>query len=119
MPAAQRELAFAESQRAQLHQARPSQLREALEQLLEPLALRFFVLGEAIEGLEGLRLAVLQDAQLDSAKKRQRIEDIAYGAIDFPTLSKLVLARNWSKWCRRNDAVSGWVGKYRTSTLCA
>ncbi len=54
--------------------------------------------ADIVNGLASQVIAVLQDAQLDSAKKRQRIEDIAYGAIDFPTLSKLVLARNWSKF---------------------
>ena len=39
------------------------------------------------------------EADLDRSKLRElRIEQIAYQAMDFQTLSKLVLARNWSKF---------------------
>lgn len=54
--------------------------------------------SQIVDDLAGQVVAVLKDSQLDSAQKRKRIEDIAYGAIDFPTLSKLVLARNWAKF---------------------
>jgi phospholipid transport system substrate-binding protein len=42
-------------------------------------------------------IAVLKDGSLDSAAKRTRIEDVAYQRFDFPTVSRLVLARNWSR----------------------
>jgi phospholipid transport system substrate-binding protein len=42
-------------------------------------------------------LAVLRDGGMSSAQKREKIEALAYGRFDFDTISKLVLARNWSK----------------------
>ena len=42
-------------------------------------------------------LAVLRNAGLSSDEKRQRIEEIVYVRVDFETLSRLVLARNWSR----------------------
>ncbi|HZR80614.1 MAG TPA: ABC transporter substrate-binding protein [Candidatus Binatia bacterium] len=42
-------------------------------------------------------LDVLKAKSLDSDAKRHRIEDIAYARFDFPTISRLVLARNWSR----------------------
>lgn len=43
-------------------------------------------------------LAVLGDKTLTSDQKRGRIEDIVYANVDFATLSRLVLARNWSRF---------------------
>jgi phospholipid transport system substrate-binding protein len=42
-------------------------------------------------------LAVLRDDALPTPQKREQIEALAYGRFDFDTISKLVLARNWSK----------------------
>jgi phospholipid transport system substrate-binding protein len=42
-------------------------------------------------------LAVLRDRDTSQAQKREKIEALAYGRFDFDTISKLVLARNWSK----------------------
>jgi phospholipid transport system substrate-binding protein len=42
-------------------------------------------------------LAVLKDDSLLKPQKREQIEALAYGRFDFDTISKLVLARNWSK----------------------
>ncbi len=42
-------------------------------------------------------LAVLRDQSLPRPEKQKRIEDIVYARIDFPTLSRLVMARNWSR----------------------
>jgi phospholipid transport system substrate-binding protein len=42
-------------------------------------------------------LAVLKDESLTKDQKLRRIEDIAYARFDFETMSRLVLARNWSK----------------------
>jgi phospholipid transport system substrate-binding protein len=41
-------------------------------------------------------LAVLRDKRLGADEKRHRLEDIVYAHTDFATLSRLVLARNWS-----------------------
>jgi phospholipid transport system substrate-binding protein len=43
-------------------------------------------------------LAVLGDPKLDRAARRARITDIAYARFDFPTISKLVLARYWKRF---------------------
>jgi phospholipid transport system substrate-binding protein len=72
------------------------------------LALALAVLGSAdaadqspsqvVDGLANRVVPILQDKSLSSDQKRERIEQIAYEAMDFQTLSKLVLARNWSKF---------------------
>jgi len=43
-------------------------------------------------------LAVLKDKSLSSAQKREQIENIADRGVDFATMSKLVLARNVSRF---------------------
>ena len=40
-------------------------------------------------------LAILRDAKLAQAQKRQKIREIAYQQIDFETLSRLTLGRYW------------------------
>lgn len=50
-----------------------------------------------IEQTTGDVLATLRDAQLTSAEKRTAIEAIVYARIDFETVSRLVLARNWRR----------------------
>lgn len=42
-------------------------------------------------------IEVLRDGSADPAAKRKRIEEIAYAQFDFDVLSRLVLARNWSR----------------------
>jgi phospholipid transport system substrate-binding protein len=42
-------------------------------------------------------LAVLKDKSISNDEKRERILDISRRGVDFETLSRLVLARNWSK----------------------
>jgi phospholipid transport system substrate-binding protein len=42
-------------------------------------------------------IAVLKDGSLSSDAKRARVEEIAYSRFDFPTVSRLVLARNWTR----------------------
>jgi phospholipid transport system substrate-binding protein len=42
-------------------------------------------------------LAVLADNNLSSDDKRRKIEDIVYVEVDFDTLSRLVLAKNWGR----------------------
>lgn len=43
-------------------------------------------------------IAILQNASLTSADRRERIEHLAFEVFDFETMSKLVLARNWKKF---------------------
>jgi len=43
-------------------------------------------------------LAILADHALSADEKRHRIEDVVYDSVDFETLSRLVLARNWSRF---------------------
>ena len=54
--------------------------------------------SQVVDGLANRVVPILQDKGLSSDQKRDRIEQIAYEAMDFDTLSKLVLARNWSKF---------------------
>lgn len=41
-------------------------------------------------------IAVLADKSTSVEDKRRRVQDVVYAAVDFETLSKLVIARNWS-----------------------
>ena len=43
-------------------------------------------------------LAVLKDAALTPEARKERIVQIAYARFDFPTMSKLVLARYWKRF---------------------
>lgn len=43
-------------------------------------------------------IAVLSDASLSQEQKRQQVEDIVVSGVDFTILSRLVLARNWSRF---------------------
>lgn len=54
--------------------------------------------SQVVDALANQVVEVLKNAALDTQQKRSEIEQIAYGAIDFPTLCKLVLARNWPKF---------------------
>jgi phospholipid transport system substrate-binding protein len=54
--------------------------------------------SDVVDGLANQVVPILQDKSLTSDQKRERIENIAYQAMDFDTLCKLVLARNWSKF---------------------
>jgi phospholipid transport system substrate-binding protein len=54
--------------------------------------------SQVVDGLANRVVPILQDKSLNSDQKRERVEQIAYEAMDFDTLSKLVLARNWSKF---------------------
>jgi phospholipid transport system substrate-binding protein len=60
--------------------------------------------SQVVDGLAGQVIPILQDKSLNSDQKRERIEQIAYTAMDFDTLSKLVLARNWSKFSPAQQA---------------
>lgn len=49
-------------------------------------------------------LVVLNTKGLSTEQKRSRIESIAYERFDFPTLSRLVLARNWARFSKDQQA---------------
>lgn len=54
--------------------------------------------SQVVDGLANRVLPILQKKDLNNDQKREQIEQIAYEAMDFDTLSRLVLARNWSKF---------------------
>lgn len=43
-------------------------------------------------------IAILTDQKLSTEEKRKRVEDVVLRSVDFETLSKLVIARNWSRF---------------------
>lgn len=45
-------------------------------------------------------LAILRDQTLSSQEKQRRIETVVYARVDFDTLSRLVLARNWRRFSK-------------------
>ncbi len=51
-----------------------------------------------IEELAAQVLAILRNGSLPTDEKRRRLEDIVDRHTDFETLSRLVLARNWSRF---------------------
>ena len=53
---------------------------------------------DVVRSLADEVLAVLRDSSLSSATKRERIETIADRGVDFATMSRLVLARNLSRF---------------------
>jgi phospholipid transport system substrate-binding protein len=54
--------------------------------------------SQVVDGLANRVVPILRNKSLSGDQKREQIEQIAYEAMDFDTLSKLVLARNWSKF---------------------
>jgi phospholipid transport system substrate-binding protein len=52
---------------------------------------------DVVTGTSEAVIAVLKDTTLASAEKRRRIEDIVLRSVDFDTLAKLTMARNWAK----------------------
>ena len=53
--------------------------------------------SEVVTGTSEAVIAVLKQQGLSKAEKRTRIEDIVLKSVDFDTLSKLTMARNWTK----------------------
>ncbi len=49
-------------------------------------------------------LAVLADQELDTAARRQHVENIVFASLDFTTVSRLVLARNWRRFSEAQQA---------------
>lgn len=52
---------------------------------------------QVVEATTSQVLEVLRDGALARAQKQTKIEEIVYGKVDFPTVSRLVLARNWKR----------------------
>ena len=52
---------------------------------------------QVVTGTSEAVIAVLKEPGLSKADKRHRIEDIVLKSVDFDTLSKLTMARNWAK----------------------
>ena len=50
-----------------------------------------------VEAITGAALDVLGNKSFSVEDKRQRLETIVYAHVDFDTMSRLVLARNWSQ----------------------
>jgi phospholipid transport system substrate-binding protein len=50
-----------------------------------------------VQATTGAVVSVLANKSLSADQKRHQIEDIVYARVDFETLSRLVLARNWSQ----------------------
>src|SRR5262245_15210752 len=51
---------------------------------------------EVVRKLSDAVIAVLQEKDLSADAKREKIRGIVQGYVDFTTMSRLVLARNWS-----------------------
>jgi phospholipid transport system substrate-binding protein len=49
-------------------------------------------------------LAVLRDKAMPAPQRRAKVETIAYANFDFDTIAKLVLARNWPKLSKQQQA---------------
>ncbi len=53
--------------------------------------------SEVVDAMAGQVLATLRDTSLESAARRAKVEEIIYAHVDFETLSRLVMARNWKR----------------------
>jgi phospholipid transport system substrate-binding protein len=49
-------------------------------------------------------IAILAQQGASADEKRRRVQDVVYASVDFETLSRLVLARNWSKFTEAQRA---------------
>ncbi len=52
--------------------------------------------SQVIETLSSQVIEVLRAQSVDSSARRRRVEEVIYRHLDFETLSRLVMARNWS-----------------------
>ena len=57
-----------------------------------------------VEKMTQSAIDILGNRSLSTDEKRHRIEDLAYTNIDFDTMSRLVLARNWSRLSAEQQA---------------
>lgn len=53
---------------------------------------------QVVQATSDAVVAILANKGIDTAEKRRRVEEIVYARFDFFTLSRLVLARNWSRF---------------------
>jgi len=51
---------------------------------------------QVVRSLTDAVIAVLQDKSISADQKRTKIEDVVKSYVDFETMSRLVLARNWA-----------------------
>jgi phospholipid transport system substrate-binding protein len=58
---------------------------------------------QVVESTASAVIAVLNQKELPTDEKRTRIEGIVYANVDFDTLSRLVLARNWKRFDERQQ----------------
>ena len=75
--------------------------------VLAPLASAADPQAEAravIEGTVAEVIAILKDESRDSAARRDAIEKVAETRFDFRTMSKLVLAKNWKRLSKEQQA---------------
>jgi phospholipid transport system substrate-binding protein len=59
---------------------------------------------QVVESTANSVIGVLNQKELPTDEKRTRIEEIVYAHVDFDTLSRLVLARNWKRFDERQQA---------------
>jgi phospholipid transport system substrate-binding protein len=78
--------------------SRPVRLALALLILLAPAARAGDSARAVVERMTNAALDVLRDKSLDTETKRHKLESIVYAETDFPTMSRLVLARNWEQF---------------------
>jgi phospholipid transport system substrate-binding protein len=64
-----------------------------------------------IEKLVTELLAILRDPNLSKPEKRQKVQDLAYDHMDFPTLSRLTLGRHWREI--NDDQKKRFMDEYR------
>jgi phospholipid transport system substrate-binding protein len=57
-----------------------------------------------VEQITSRVIAILADPATSVDDKRHRVEDVVYANIDFEILSRLVLARNWSRFTEPQQA---------------
>jgi phospholipid transport system substrate-binding protein len=60
--------------------------------------------SQVVQSLAQQAIGILADKSLSTDERRHRLEDLAYQAMDFETLSKLVLARNWPRFSAAQQA---------------
>lgn len=65
---------------------------------IAPLPARADDAAAVIERTTSGVIAILVDQKLSTEEKRQRVEVVVLANVDFETLSRLVLARNWSRF---------------------
>ena len=73
-----------------------SRVLAALLASVSQLALAASSPRDVVRELSDAVIAVLQEKSLSADAKREKIRGIVQGYVDFPTMARLVLARNWA-----------------------